>query len=97
MADGDWFYLVGIWRHAERKWPECYAILSVAANPEVARYQDRQGAVLLRRQRMDWLDATVPETDILEPPPARSLCSRRSVDNRPLSSSLHSNPLAGPV
>jgi putative SOS response-associated peptidase YedK len=48
------------------------AIVTIVANPEVARYQERQGAVLLRHQRMDWLDATVHEAEILQPLPAHS-------------------------
>jgi len=72
LEDGNWFYLAGIWRPATRDWPESYAILTVEANPEVARYQGRQGAVLLRRQRMDWLDGNVSEADLLQPLPARS-------------------------
>jgi putative SOS response-associated peptidase YedK len=61
LADGDWFYLAGIWQPGGQDWPESYAILTVAANPEVVRYQERQGAVLLRQQRMDWLDAMNPK------------------------------------
>jgi putative SOS response-associated peptidase YedK len=72
LADGDWFYLAGIWQPGGRDWPQCYAILTVAANPEVARYQERQGAVILRHQRMDWLDATVSEGEILRPVPKGS-------------------------
>jgi putative SOS response-associated peptidase YedK len=72
LEDGNWFYLAGIWRPATRDWPESYAILTVEANPDVARYQERQGAVLLRRQRMDWLDGTVCETALLHPPRART-------------------------
>jgi len=77
LADGNWFYLAGIYRPATIDWPESYAILTVEANPEVARYQERQGAVLLRRQNMEWLDATVPETEILQPLPARSFIVER--------------------
>jgi hypothetical protein len=51
---------------------ESYAILTVAANPEVALYQERQGALLLRQQRMEWLDATVPEAEVLRPAPTGS-------------------------
>lgn len=72
LEDGNWFYLAGLWRPACPDWPESYAILTVTANPEVARYQDRQGAVLLRRQRMAWLDGFVTEDELLRPPPARS-------------------------
>lgn len=72
LEDGNWFYLAGIWQAASADWPQSFAILTVEANPEVARYQDRQGAVLLRRQRMDWLDGTVPQDELLQPLPARS-------------------------
>jgi putative SOS response-associated peptidase YedK len=72
LEDGNWFYLAGIYRPATIDWPESYAVLTIDANPDVARCQDRQGAVLLRRQNMDWLDLTVPEAELLKPLPARS-------------------------
>ncbi|MDB5723899.1 MAG: hypothetical protein JWQ16_653 [Novosphingobium sp.] len=72
LEDGNWFYLAGIYRPATIDWPESYAILTIEANPDVARYQERQGAVLLRRQNMDWLDLNMPEAELLKPLPARS-------------------------
>jgi putative SOS response-associated peptidase YedK len=68
LADGDWFYFAGIWRPASEGWPEAYAILTIAANADVAPYQERQMAVLRRAQRMDWLDRSVPEHELLRPP-----------------------------
>ena len=44
----------------------------MAANPEVARYQDRHGAIIQRREVMQWLDATVPQIDLLVTPRART-------------------------
>lgn len=41
------------------------------ANPEVSLYQERHGAIIQRRQVMHWLDATIPEADLLVTPPAR--------------------------
>jgi putative SOS response-associated peptidase YedK len=79
LADGDWFYLAGIWRPATPDWDESYAILTVTANPEVARYQERQGAVLLRHQRMEWLDATLPEDQILRTVPTGSFSVKQIV------------------
>ena len=67
LADGDWFYFAGIWRPASEGWPEAYAILTIEANADVARYHDRQMAVLRRRQRMDWLDLSCPEPELLQP------------------------------
>lgn len=67
LADGDWFYFAGIWRPASEGWPEAYAILTIAANADVAPYQDRQMAVLRRAQRMDWLDGSMSEHEVLRP------------------------------
>lgn len=72
LEDGNWFYLAGIWRRSANGGPDTYAIITIEANDDVALYQERQGAVLLRRQRMDWLDHQVPEEEILQPLPARS-------------------------
>ena len=72
LEDHNWFYLAGIWRAATSEWPEAYAILTVEANAEVAHYQERQGAVLRRSQRMAWLDHTVPQATLLRALPPRS-------------------------
>lgn len=72
LDGGNFFYLAGIWEPAMGDWPLCYRIITVAANPEVARYQDRHGAIIQRREVMQWLDATVPDTELLQPLPARS-------------------------
>lgn len=77
LGDRNWFYLAGIWRRATADWPESYAILTIEANDDMAPYQERQGAALLRRQRMDWLDHLVPECDLLKPLPPRSFIARR--------------------
>lgn len=77
LDGGNFFYLAGIWEPAMGDWPVCYRIVTVAANPEVARYQDRHGAIIHRRQVMQWLDHTVAETDLLETPPARTFIVER--------------------
>ena len=74
LEGGNFFYLAAIWEPAMGEWPLCYRIVTVAANPEVARYQERHGAIIHRRQVMHWLDTAVPETDLLETPPARTFC-----------------------
>jgi putative SOS response-associated peptidase YedK len=68
--DGNFFYLAAVWEPAMGDWPVSYRILTVDANPEVIRYQARQGVLIERRQRMAWLDHEVPEADILVTPPA---------------------------
>jgi len=72
LADGDTFYFAGIWRPASEDWPESYAVLTTAANPDVAPYNDRQMAVIRREERMAWLDLTAPEEELLRPLPAGS-------------------------
>jgi putative SOS response-associated peptidase YedK len=67
LANGDWFYFAGIWRPATRDWPEAYAILTTAANDDVMAFHDRQMAVLRRDRRLDWLDQTIPEHELLKP------------------------------
>jgi putative SOS response-associated peptidase YedK len=69
MADGNWFYFAAIWRPAAPDWPEAYAILTVGANLDVAPYSDRQMTVIKRADRMEWLDLTCPEEELLRPLP----------------------------
>lgn len=71
LDDGNFFYLAGVWEPPMAGYPLAFRIITVAANAEVSRYQERHGAIILRRQVMQWLNKTVPETDLLETPPAR--------------------------
>lgn len=79
LTDGDWFYFAGIWRPAKPDWPEAYAILTVAANEDVAPYHDRQMAVLKRGQHLDWLDGLADEHELLHPLPPRSFRVREGL------------------
>lgn len=72
LDDGNFFYLAGVWRPVEGDWPLSYAVITIEANPDIFLYQERQGAVLLRRQNMAWLDLTQSEADLLQPLPPRS-------------------------
>jgi putative SOS response-associated peptidase YedK len=67
LGNEELFYFAGIWRPASSDWPQSYAVLTVAANPDIAPYHDRQMAVLRRAERMAWLDLTVPEAELLRP------------------------------
>jgi len=79
LADGDWFYFAGIWRPASEGWSEAFAILTIEANADVAPYQDRQMAVLRRRQRMDWLDLSRPEHELFQPLPIGAFRIERAI------------------
>jgi putative SOS response-associated peptidase YedK len=72
LDGGNFFYLAAIWEPAMGEWPLSYRVVTVPANPEVARYQERQGAIIHRRQVMQWLDSTVSEEKLLVTPPANS-------------------------
>lgn len=72
LENGNHFYLAGIWEPAMGDWPLSYRVLTVCANPEVARYQERHGAIIYRRQVKQWLDLTVPEQELLVTPLANS-------------------------
>lgn len=72
LDGGNHFYLAAVWEPAIGDWPLCYRVVTVAANPDVARYQERHGAIIQRRQVIQWLDQTVPGVDLLETPPART-------------------------
>ncbi|QJR05409.1 hypothetical protein HH800_12280 [Sphingobium yanoikuyae] len=72
LDGGNHFYLAAIWEPAMADWPLSYRVITVAANPDVARYQERHGAIIQRRQVMQWLDAQLPEADLLVTPAART-------------------------
>ncbi|MFC3431857.1 MULTISPECIES: SOS response-associated peptidase family protein [Sphingobium] len=67
--DGNFFYLAAIWEPPMGDWPVSYRILTVDANPDVIRYQGRHGAIIERRQVMQWLDLLVPQEELLVTPP----------------------------
>ena len=72
LDGGNFFYLAGVWEPAMGEWPLCYRIITVAANTEIAHYQERHGAIIHRRQVMQWLDRSVPDDALLVTPPART-------------------------
>lgn len=72
LDDGNFFYLAGVWEQAIDDWPLAFRIITVAANAEVSRYQERHGAIVLRREAAGWLDGTLSEASLLVTPPART-------------------------
>ena len=87
LEDGNLFYLAAIWEPAMGDWPVSYRIITVDANPEVTRYQERHGVIVQRRQVMQWLDYEVPEADLLVTPPAH-LFSVEELLTKPVQTSL---------
>lgn len=69
---GNHFYLAAVWEPPMGEWGLSYRIITVPANAEVAHYQERHGALVHRRQAKHWLDMSVPESDLLVTPPART-------------------------
>lgn len=88
LDDGNFFYLAGVWEPPMAGWPLAFRIITVAANAEVSRYQDRHGAVVLRRQVTDWLDDLVPENELLVTPPARMFVVEELGRRKPMQTSL---------
>lgn len=72
LDGGNFFYLAAVWEPPMGDWPLGYRIITVEANPEVAQYQERHGAIIQRRDVMKWLDGTLPESELLVTPPART-------------------------
>jgi putative SOS response-associated peptidase YedK len=70
LVSGDFFYFAGIWRPAEHGRAPSYAILTIAANPDVAPFHDRQMAAIRRPDRIAWLDHEMAERSLLAPLPA---------------------------
>jgi putative SOS response-associated peptidase YedK len=78
LDGGNFFYLAAVWEPAMAEWPLSYRIITVAANREVANFQERHGAIIHRRQVMHWLDATVPNIELLVTPPDRTFVIERT-------------------
>ncbi|MCW3838158.1 SOS response-associated peptidase family protein [Sphingomonas canadensis] len=72
LDDGNFFYMAGIWRPSSGDQDTGYAIITIEANPDIFFYQERQGAVILRRHNMAWLDGMLPESELLRALPPRS-------------------------
>lgn len=72
LDSGNFFYLAGVWEPAMGDWPVYYRIITVYASSDISDYQQRHGAIIHRRQVMQWLDGTVPEEDLLVTPPVRT-------------------------
>ena len=87
MDGGNFFYLAAIWEPAMGEWPICYRIITVDANQDLMRYQERHGAILQRRQVMQWLDSTAAEAELLVTPPANIFCIKEILA-KPVQTSL---------
>lgn len=85
--DGNFFYLAAIWEPAMGEWPISYRILTVDANAEVMRYQERHGAIIGRGQVLQWLDCTVSEAELLVTPPA-NIFAIEEILTKPVQTSL---------
>ncbi|WP_240653360.1 SOS response-associated peptidase family protein [Sphingomonas crocodyli] len=71
LDTGNFFYLAGVWEPPMAGWPLSYRVITVDANHEVSLYQERHGAIIQRRQVMQWLDATAADDELLVTPPPR--------------------------
>jgi putative SOS response-associated peptidase YedK len=67
------FCFAGIWHPAAADWPASYAIITCAAGPDLAPYEDRQAVFIAKSRWRDWLEGHVPEEELLRPLPFGSL------------------------
>lgn len=63
------FYFAAIWAPRRDDWPASYAILTTAANPDIAPFKPRQMAVILEKDRYAWLDHEEAQAELLRPHP----------------------------
>lgn len=66
------FCIAGLWR-ADPKVGEAFTMLTMPPGPDVARFHDRQVALLDRADWAGWLDVSVSAKDLLRTLPAGSL------------------------
>lgn len=82
LDDGNFFYLAGIYEPAMADWAVCYRVITVVANPEVGRYQERHDALIHRWQVMQWLDHSINEAELLVTPPVRTFRVEKLVKDK---------------
>jgi len=71
MADHPWFCIAGIWRESAAG--EAFTMLTMDAGADVAPYHHRQIIPLTRDRWADWLDPSVPASQLLRWLPRGSL------------------------
>jgi putative SOS response-associated peptidase YedK len=86
MRDHDWFCIAGIWR--ETPAGEAFTMLTIDSGPDIAPYHSRQIVPLPRESWADWLDPSVPASDILRALPAGSLDVRQVFGSPPAQPAL---------
>ncbi|MBG6118472.1 putative SOS response-associated peptidase YedK [Sphingobium sp. JAI105] len=78
QADGNFFYVAGIWKPSMADCWLSYRVVMLPTNLDVAPFQDRSGAIIFRRQFMQWLDATQSNEELLAPPPEGTFVVERA-------------------
>ncbi|MBV8508860.1 MAG: SOS response-associated peptidase family protein, partial [Xanthobacteraceae bacterium] len=73
LVGADWFAIAGLVRVDAIDHADCFTMLTTAPGPDVARYHDRQVAVLAPADWLAWLDLSRPEADLLRPLPPATL------------------------
>jgi putative SOS response-associated peptidase YedK len=71
MRDHDWFCIAGIWRSTGEG--EAFTMLTTEPGEDIKPYHRRQIVPLPRDSWADWLDPSVPATEVLSVMPKGSL------------------------
>ena len=66
-----WFCIAGIWRTSDVG--EAFTMLTTEPGPDIAPYNDRQIAVLDRKDWASWLDPRISAKELIRPLPKGSL------------------------
>jgi putative SOS response-associated peptidase YedK len=67
---GGHFYIAAVWEPDSDGRDPFFRVITVAANPDIACYQDRHGAIVPSGQVERWLDPATPSSACLSVPPA---------------------------
>ncbi len=73
MPGQAFFCLAGLWRPADRDWPESFTLLTVDSGPDLKPYHHRQVVPLHPDRWAAWIDGSAAEADLLKPSPAGDL------------------------
>jgi putative SOS response-associated peptidase YedK len=73
LTDAPFIAIAGLWREGKSNQPPSFTMLTTELGPDVVPYHNRLAVVLRPADWAAWIDPTVPEADLLKPPPSGSL------------------------
>jgi putative SOS response-associated peptidase YedK len=74
LANYPMMAIAGLWREGDGNQPASFTMLTTSPGPDVAPIHGRQVVVLKPTQWAEWIYLSKPESEVLAPLPAGSLC-----------------------